>query len=526
MQSNTAIPADIAVELRGIAKTFGSVVANRNINLSVKKGSIHGIIGENGAGKSTAMKILYGQYRPDGGQIFIHGEARKWRSPQDAVEAGVGMVHQHFMLAGPYTVLDNIILGSEPKKIAPLGTLSPLTRTAAAAKLHSIMSQYSLPVDLDAFIEDLPVGMQQRVEILKLLYRNANILILDEPTAVLTPLEIDALFTNLKKLAAEGKTILIITHKLGEVLAITETVTVFRAGEVTGNVRTAETSAQQLANLMVGRNVVLHVEAPPQKELGAPVVEIKNVTLARTAKAKPFLKDLDLTIRRGEIVGIAGVEGNGQSELIRLLTSPQKFLKSNVSQRLDAKMSVLGFEGNGATTVKLRQSGLAVIPPDRHAQGLLLERNLKENYLLGQQHHKRFSRFGFIQTKNLAAEVERALKEFDVRPALPDAHVGGLSGGNQQKLIIAREFATPPAFLIAAEPTRGVDVGAIEFIHHRLFEARQNGTGILLISSELEEILTLSDRILVMYGGQFNAHFVRGQCDEKTLGVYMGGGKA
>jgi simple sugar transport system ATP-binding protein len=502
-----------AVELRELTKQFGSVLANDGVNLRVEAGTVHGVVGENGAGKSTAMKMLYGIYRPDSGEILIRGRPRVWTSPSAAIASGIGMVHQHFMLAGPYSALDNIILGAEPRR------WGIIDRKQARARLETLAAQYGLPVDWDLPVEQLPVGIQQRIEILKLLYRDAGILILDEPTAVLTPQETNDLFGNLQRLRAEGKTILLITHKLREVMAITDRVTVFRAGKVTGEMPTAQTNPDELASLMVGRKVALTIGVPAAQPRADSAIEVSDLTLAgRTANSRHHLSQVSFSVRRGEIVGIAGVEGNGQSELLQALLHPRdrqcrtsglvKFLGENVSEWL-AK--------------QIRDLGVAVIPEDRQHEGLLLERPLTENFLLGLQHTPEFNRAGLLNSKSLATATAQAIADYDVRP--PDATLaaGRLSGGNQQKLIIAREFHRQPRVLIAAQPTRGVDVGAIEFIHRRIVRARDEGAGVLLVSFELEEILALSDRILVMYEGRVAGEFQRGQVNERELGLKMGG---
>ena len=450
-----------AVELRDLTKRFGNVIANAGVNLQVESGTIHGVVGENGAGKSTAMKMLYGIFPPDAGEILVHGEKRGWHSPADAIAAGIGMVHQHFMLAGPHTALDNILLGAEPVK------LGVIERKKARQKLEALARQYELPVDLTKPIEELPVGVQQRVEILKLLYRDAKILILDEPTAVLTPQETNVLFQHLKLLRDEGKTIILITHKLKEVMVFTDHVTVLRAGKVTGEMPTAQTNPQELASLMVGRKVSLSIEVAA----GQPRTEVA-------------LQTPELTVRCGEIVGIAGVEGNGQSELLREILRRQP------------------------------RTNIGFIPEDRQLEGLLLDRPVSENFRLGL--HRSFSRVELLQAAAVAVE------EYDVRPRDLTIPARQLSGGNQQKLIVAREFYRKPKLLIAAQPTRGVDVGAIEFIHQRIVRARDGGAGVLLVSFELDEILTLSDRILVMYEGRIVAEFPRG-ASERELGLKMAG---
>jgi simple sugar transport system ATP-binding protein len=501
-----------AVELRGLTKRFGPVLANADVNLRVEAGTVHGLIGENGAGKTTAMNLLYGMLVPDAGEIFVCGKECQWRSPADAIAHGIGMVHQHFMLAGPYSALDNILLGAEPVR------WGLIDRSSAREKIEALASQYGLAVDLTHPIEQLPVGIQQRVEILKLLYRETNIIILDEPTAVLTPLETATLFENLKRLRQEGKTVLLVTHKLKEVMAVTDQVTVFRAGKVVAKTPTSKTNPQELANLMVGRKVSLNVAVSagrPGKDL---VLKVWGLALARGVGGRAKLSEVSFSVRHGEIVGIAGVEGNGQSELVQTLLHPRES-----RARGSAQIQILGHDVTNWEACRIRALGVAVIPEDRGQEGLLLESSVSENFLLGQQRAGRYRRAGFVRSKPLKLASQHALEEYDIRPRDMDMAAGKLSGGNQQKLMIAREFSRRPHLIIAAQPTRGVDVGAIEFIHKRLVEARDQGAGVLLISSELEEILELSDRILVMYEGGIVAEYARGQVTEGELGLRMGG---
>jgi general nucleoside transport system ATP-binding protein len=502
-----------AVELRGLTKQFGSVVANSGVNLRVEAGTIHGVIGENGAGKSTAMKMLFGIFSPDSGDIIVNGTKRVWSSPADAIAAGIGMVHQHFMLAGPYSALDNILLGAEPV------WWGMIDRKKARARLEALARQYGLPVDWDAPVEKLPVGVQQRVEILKLLYRDAKILILDEPTAVLTPQETSDLFRNLKKLRDEGKTILLITHKLKEVMSFTDWVTVFRAGSVTGEMQTSLTSPQELANLMVGRKVVLNIDVPPARARDELAMEVTGLSLAGVvAGSRHQLSDVSFSVNCGEIVGIAGVEGNGQSELLQAILHPRDPLC-----RTSGIVRFLGEDVTSWEARKIRDLGVAVIPEDRQGEGLLLGEPVRENFLLGLQRTAAFSHAGLLNSENIRAAATRAMEEYDVRPRDLAIPAGKLSGGNQQKLVVAREFQRKPRVLIAAQPTRGVDVGAIEFIHNRIVRARDEGAGVMLVSFELDEILTLSDRILVIYEGRIAAEFSRGQATERELGLKMAG---
>jgi len=423
-----AVETCTAVELRGLTKRFGSVLANAGVNLQVKPGTIHGVIGENGAGKSTAMKMLCGIFPPDAGEILVHGHKHVWTSPADAIAAGIGMVHQHFMLAGPYSALDNILLGAEPVR------LGVIERKKARDRLDALARQYRLPVDWNRPVEQLPVGVQQRVEILKLLYRDATILILDEPTAVLAPQETSVLFQQLKKLRDEGKTILLITHKLKEVMSVTDRVTVLRAGKVTGELETAQTSPQDLANLMVGRNVVLNITVPTSHPREETALEITGLSLTGAAGSRHRLTDVNVSVKRGEIVGIAGVEGNGQSEVLQAILHPR-----NSRRRTSGALTVLGNDVTSWEASRIRLLGVAVIPEDRQQEGLLLERSVIENFLLGLQRSPAFSRYGFLSSTKLQAAAATAIEEYDVRPRELVIPVKQLSGGNQQKLIIARD---------------------------------------------------------------------------------------
>ena len=508
-----AAETTVAVELRGLTKRFGNVVANTGVNLRVETGTIHGLIGENGAGKSTAMKMLFGIYLPDAGEIIVNGTKCVWSSPSDAIAAGIGMVHQHFMLAGPYSALDNILLGAEPVR------WGVIERKKARARLEALAHRYGLPVNWDTPIEELPVGVQQRIEILKLLYRDAKILILDEPTAVLTPQETNDLFQNLKKLRDEGKTIILITHKLREVMSFTDRVTVFRAGAVTGEMQTSQTNPQELANLMVGRKVVLNIDVPPAHLREEVAMEVVGLSLAgAVAGSRHKLSDVSFCVNCGEIVGIAGVEGNGQSELLQAFLHPR-----DPACRTSGTIRFLGQDVTSWPARKIRDLGVALIPEDRQEEGLLLERPVLENFLLGLQRSPAFSYAGLLNSTGIQTAAAQAVEEYDVRPRDLTIPAGKLSGGNQQKLIVAREFQRNARVLIAAQPTRGVDVGAIEFIHNRIVRARDEGAGVVLVSTELDEILTLSDRILVMYEGRIAAEFNRRQASERELGLKMAG---
>jgi simple sugar transport system ATP-binding protein len=497
-----------AVELKGIRKVFGICVSNDDVSLRVAAGSIHAIVGENGAGKSTAMKILYGQYFPDAGEIIVRGQARQWRSSADAIEAGLGMVHQHFMLAETHTALENILLGTHR-----LGELT-LGAKAAEKKLVGIMSEFGLEVPLHARVETLPVGIQQRIEILKLLYRESNVLILDEPTAVLAPEEIDGLFRILRRMAAGGKTILIITHKLKEVMALAERVTVFRTGRTVAEREVKDTSLRELASLMVGRELKNDNDTSRPEPGHEVVLEARNLK-PRAKGAR--LQEASFRIRAGEILGVAGVEGNGQTELLQILLHP--------AETLGGGSLVYRGEEIGSLA-SIRDRGAAVFPEDRLKEALLLGFSVEENFLLGRQRDEKFRRGPFLRRSAIHRSAAAAVKQYDVRPGRLDVTAGSLSGGNQQKLVVARELEVEPGLLLASQPTRGVDIGAIEFIHEKIMELRGRGAGVLLISSELDEVLKLSDRLLVMYRGLVVGAFARQDFDEKMISRLMAGGQA
>lgn len=521
-----------AIEFRNVSKSFGSVIANNQISFSVERGSIQALVGENGAGKSTAMKILFGLYKEDSGEILVNGKPQHWESPKDAIKNGIGMVHQHFMLAETATGLDNIILGDEDHtlKIPFLHTpFNIIDRKKAKNEIEAIAKKYGLNVPLNIKISKLPVGMQQRIEILKLLYRNADILILDEPTAVLTPIEVDELFENLKKLKNEGKTIIIVTHKLREVLNFTDNIVVFRTGKVVGEIKTSDATEEKIASMMVGRNVNLRPDIPTGKNIKKSVLELKNVYLKNylTKDSKRnLLDDISINIKGGEIVGIAGVEGNGQSELLDLIFHPQKYFGKKISSSNHAKgsLTLLGKDVTHKKSSEMQDLIVGFIPEDRHKNGLLLNMTAEENYILGRHWEKKFC-YGFMQKiKEIEKTVKSEMEKYDVRPRNSKLNASGFSGGNQQKIIIAREFGKQPEFIVAANPTRGVDIGAIEYIHQQIVLERDKGVGILLVSSELDEIITLSDRILVMYDGKIAAEFKRNEADEHMLGLAMCGG--
>src|SRR6185437_7683993 len=503
------------LELRQITKRFGDVLANDHVDIVVKPGTIHAIVGENGAGKSTAMRIAYGFYTADSGEILINGQVREIRTPHDAIALGIGMVHQHFMLVEPMTVAENIVLGAEP------GNAAALDLKKAAAEIRKVSDEFRLSVDPNATIENLSVGQQQRVELLKALYRHAQLLILDEPTAVLTPQEVEEFFAILRRMREQGKTIIIITHKLSEVLAISDDVTVMRDGKVVGNVKTSETNAAELARLMVGREVLLRVEKPDAKP-GAPILSVDHLSISGRDGAKR-LNDVSFEVRAGEIVGIAGVEGNGQTELIEALAGliPGAYVTGHIR-----------FEGRDATNADARRRkelGIAHVPEDRHRRGLLLDSSLAENTILG-VHYRKPAVTGpgdiILDEKGIRRRTEQVIKDFDVRPPNPALPARALSGGNQQKLIIGREFELPPKLLLVSQPTRGVDIGAIEFIHRKIVALRDSGCAVLLVSAELEEVTALSDRLLVIHSGQIVGEVDPKAVTNEEIGLMMTGGRA
>jgi ABC-type uncharacterized transport system ATPase subunit len=498
-----------AIELRGVTKRFGAVVANDAIDLSVAPGSIHGIVGENGAGKSTLMSILYGFYQADAGSILIGGKPTRIASSADAIRQGIGMVHQHFMLVEPFTVLENVLLGKEG------GPLLKKGRAKVREELQQLERDYALEVDPDAIVGDLPVGLQQRVEILRALHHGADILILDEPTGVLTPEEADHLFRILEKLKAEGKTVILITHKLREIMAVTDRVSVMRRGKLVKTLETAKTSPEELAELMVGRRVLLRVEKTPAAP-GPERLRLSHVNL-KDAAGVPRLADISLSLRAGEIVGIAGLAGNGQSELLEVIAGIRA-ADSGEAFLLDRPLDIAG----GADPVELRERGLAHIPEDRHRRGLVTAFEARENAVLGYEWLDLFCLGHFQNRAAIQKECERQMADFDVRPPDPRLRTANFSGGNQQKIVLAREIERGPKVLIVGQPTRGVDIGAIEAIHRRLIALRDAGLAILLVSVELDEIRSLSDRILVMFGGRIIGE--RGpEASERELGLMMAG---
>jgi ABC-type uncharacterized transport system ATPase subunit len=501
--------APLAVELVGITKRFPGVVANRDINLRVRRGEVHAVVGENGAGKSTLMKILYGMQRPDEGVIRVEETEVSFRSPSDAINAGIGMVHQHFMLADNFTVLENVILGSEPTTFG-----GGLDRAEAKRRIKAISERYGLDVHPDRLVEDLGVGDRQRVEILKVLYRGARILILDEPTAVLVPQEVDELFANLAGLRAEGLTVLFISHKLDEVLKVADAITVIRAGATVAEVLPAQVTPRELAHLMVGSEL----PTPETRESSVTDIDqlrVSNVCLDSPTGGRRLLDDVTFAVHRGEVVGIAGVEGNGQAELVELL----------IGLRLPVSGTVrLGDQDiTYWPTLRRRDAGIGYIPEDRHRQGLLLPSPLWENRILGHQSRKPgLSRF-WIDRRAARADTARIIGSYDVRTPGPDTPAFALSGGNQQKLIVGREMSGDPSLLIASHPTRGVDVGAQAAIWEHLRSARAQGLAVLLVSADLEELIGMSDTLYVMLRGALVAKLDPSSVTPEELGSYMTG---
>jgi simple sugar transport system ATP-binding protein len=498
-----------AIELIGIDKRFGPVHANRNISLSIERGTIHGIVGENGAGKSTLMSILYGFYQADAGEIRVNGKPTIIHASHAAIAAGIGMVHQHFMLVENFTVLENVVLGVEGGPLLSEGV------GRARAELKRLEREYALEVDPDAVVSTLSVGLQQRVEILKALFRGAEILILDEPTGVLTPAEADHLFRILVQLKEQGKTIVLITHKLREIMAVTDMVSVMRRGEIVATLKTSETNPGQLAELMVGRRVLLRVEKG-EAHPGAPVLEVENL-IVKDGRGVTMVDDVSFTVRAGEIVGIAGVAGNGQSELLEAIAGIRRAASGRVliggkpvavTGRLDARM--------------VRGMGLAHVPEDRQHMGLVLPFEENENAILGYQGDDAYRKGPFLDIAAIRKAAAEEIEKYDIRPPDTRLKTANFSGGNQQKIVVAREIERDPDVLIIGQPTRGVDIGAVEFIHRQIVEMRDRGKGILLVSVELDEIRSLSDRILVMFAGRIVGE-PRHDASEQEIGLMMAG---
>lgn len=500
---------NLVVEMRNITKKFGDFTANDGINLDIRKGEVHALLGENGAGKSTLMNMLYGLFQPTDGQIFINGEEVKFKDPNDAIKKGLGMVHQHFMLIQPFNIVENIVLGMEPSKGISLDMKK------ARKDVVNLSEKYGFSIDPDAKIQDVTVGTQQRVEILKVLYRGADILIFDEPTAVLTPQEIEELVGIINNLKNSGKSIILITHKLKEIKEMADRCTIIRRGKKIKTVDVCDVSEEELADMMVGRAVVLDVEKSPQLP-GSEVLKIEDLHV-KDARGVYKVNGLNLSLHYGEILGIAGVDGNGQSEFLEALTGLRKVEKGKII--LDNK------DITNKKPREIQEHGLNNIPEDRHRRGLVLDFSVAENYVLENYYKDEFSNKGILNFKKIKEYANNLSEKFDVRPRDINYAVGDLSGGNQQKVILAREISNDPSVLIAAQPTRGLDVGAIEFIRKFLVEQRDKGKAVLLVSFELDEILALSDKISVIYGGKIVGTFNREDTDEKELGLYMAGGK-
>lgn len=498
---------NFVIEMRNVTKSFGTFKANDRINLQIKKGEIHALLGENGAGKSTLMNVLSGLLEPTSGEILINGEVVKITSPTKANQLGIGMVHQHFMLVDAFTVTENIILGNEPNH------LGVLDRKKAKEEIKKVSEQYGLSVNPDAYIRDISVGMQQRVEILKTLYRGADILIFDEPTAVLTPQEIDELIAIMRELVKEGKSIILITHKLDEIKSVADRCTVIRRGKGIGTVDVKDVTSQQLADMMVGRKVSFKTpkKAADPKEV---VLAVENLVVKEN-RGLDVVKNLSLEVRAGEILGIAGIDGNGQSELIQALTGLRKVESG--------KILLNGDEITNLRPRKITESGVGHVPEDRHKYGLVLEMSLSENIALQTYYQEPFSKNGILDYGHMNDHARELIQEFDVRTVNELVPARALSGGNQQKAIIAREVSRDPELLIVANPTRGLDVGAIEFIHKRLIEQRDKYKAVLLISFELEEILNVSDRIAVIHDGQIVGVVDPDETSEQELGLLMAG---
>ena len=501
-----------AIEMLNITKRFPGIIANDNITLQLKKGEIHALLGENGAGKSTLMSVLFGLYQPEEGVIKKDGQVVFIKDPNDANALGIGMVHQHFKLVECFTVLDNIIMGVEPTKHGFL------QKAEAREKVLALSEKYGLHVDPDALIEDITVGMQQRTEILKMLYRENEILIFDEPTAVLTPQEIDELMQIMRNLAAEGKSILFISHKLAEIMAVADRCSVLRKGKYIGTVETANTTAEELSAMMVGRSVSFHVDKKPS-EPGEDVLEVEGMTMASKLHKNNAVKNVSLKVRRGEIVCLAGIDGNGQTEFVYGLTGLEPLVSGSVK-----------LCGKDITHASIRQRsvmGMSHIPEDRHKHGLVLDYSLEDNMVLQRYFEPEFTdKAGFLRRRNIRTYAEKLIDQYDVRSGQgPITIARSMSGGNQQKAIVAREIDKNPELLVAVQPTRGLDVGAIEYIHKQLVAQRDAGKAVLLVSLELDEVMDVPDRILVMYEGEIVGELDPKSTTQEELGLYMAGAK-
>jgi len=500
----------LAIEMTEINKNFGNVCANKDVSLKVESGTIHGIVGENGAGKSTLMSILYGFYQADSGSIAVKEKPTVIRSAHNAIDAGIGMVHQHFMLVDTFTVLENVVLGTE-KGFSLKGSLQ-----ASERELNRLEKEYHLEVDINAVINKLPVGLQQRVEILKALYRGADILILDEPTGVLTPQEADHLFRILDELRQQEKTVILITHKLREIMAITDNVSVMRQGKIVAHRKTSETDREELAELMVGRKVLLRVDKAPAK-VGNTELKVEHLNVTDDAGVHR-VKDVNFEVHSGEIVGIAGVSGNGQSELMDVITGIKPLQKGQIQIKNETITPA-----SNTDAAAMRRFGMGHVPEDRQRRGLVTSFSANENIILGYHKDPAYNRFFEMDRDTIVQSCTEQMEHFDVRPSNPFLRTTLFSGGNQQKLVVAREMERDPNLLVVGQPTRGVDIGAIEFIHRQIIAMRDAGKAVLLISVELDEILSLSDRILVMFDGQIMGEVMAKDANERDIGLLMAG---
>ena len=504
--------SEYAIEMLHITKRFPGIIANDDITLQLKHGEIHALLGENGAGKSTLMSVLFGLYQAEEGTIRKDGKEVQIHSPNDANALGIGMVHQHFKLVECFTVLDNIILGDEPT-----GPMGMLKKSEARKKIMDLSNKYGLQVDPDAKIQDITVGMQQRTEILKMLYRDNEILIFDEPTAVLTPQEIHELMQIMKNLAAEGMSILFISHKLAEIMEVADRCSVLRKGKYIGTVNTADVTMQELSSMMVGRNVNFHVEKKEQ-HLGDVILEVDHMTVASKVHKNNAVKDVSLKVRGGEIVCIAGIDGNGQTEFVYGLTGLEPLVSG--------KITLLGQDITKMPIRKRSILGMSHIPEDRHKHGLVLDYSLEDNIVLQRYFEPVFTKNGFLRRKNIRSHSEKMIEEYDIRSGQgPVTTARSMSGGNQQKAIIAREIEKDPGLLVAVQPTRGLDVGAIEFIHKQIVAQRDAGKAVLLVSLEMDEVLDVSDRILVMYEGEIVGQLDPKKTTPEEMGLYMAGAR-
>lgn len=543
------------IELKHITKVFPGIKANDDISLTLRKGEIHALLGENGAGKSTLMSVLFGLYQQDGGEIYVRGEKVKIKNPNDATRYGIGMVHQHFKLVGCYTALQNIILGYEPVTKA-FGFLKP---KSVRQSLIDLCEKFHFKVDLDKKIDNMPVGEQQKVEILKMLYRNNDILIFDEPTAVLTPQEIEELMQSMKQLVSEGKSILFISHKLNEIMEVSDRVTVLRKGRCLGTLNTKDTDVNELSRLMVGRDVKLVTDKKPSTP-GKPILEVNNLVVHDKEKKKDLIKNISFKVRQGEVVCVAGIEGNGQTDLVYALTGLSKiksgeailhdvpianYMPKDVKKKIKAEKKIIKQCKKDGTEIppsevpqtidvhleklSIREKstcGISHIPEDRQKYGLALDFNLKDNLVLQRYFAKEFQAGGFIKERAKEEYAYRLIEQYDIRSSLgPKTTVRSMSGGNQQKAIIARELDRDSSLLIAVQPTRGLDVGAIEYIHKQIIKHRDENAAVLLVSLELDEVMNLSDRILVMYNGEIVGEFDPKKTNVNELGLYMSGAK-